>query len=102
MTEAAVVASIERTLKARRAWWFKTHGSGNSRRGIPDLIGCYRGRALALEVKAPGRVSTVSRLQTHELDQARAAGAAAWVVTSADAVTEILDQIDKDVADDQH
>jgi hypothetical protein len=95
--EASVVKSIERVLHRRRAWWFKTHGTGHGRSGIPDLVGAYRGRALALEVKPPGLVGSATRLQRHELDRAARAGAAAHIVTTPAEVDELLDKIDADL-----
>lgn len=97
MAESLLVKAIEKTVHQRGGWIFKTHGTGAGRRGIPDLVGSYRGRALALEVKQPGRVSTTTRLQRHELDRASKAGAAAQVVTTTHEVGRILDEIDKDV-----
>ena len=57
----------------------KTQG-GPGRRGLPDLIGCYRGRALAWEVKVEGGIMTP--LQARELQRWRQAGALAAVVRS--------------------
>src|SRR5690606_8320365 len=72
MTEAAITEAIMKWLRARGAYVIKTYG-GPYRRGLPDLIGVYRGRALALEVKRPGGRPTP--LQEHELGRWAAAGA---------------------------
>lgn len=92
MSESTIVAAICRELAERGAWWVKTHGAGVGRSGIPDLIAVYRGAALCLEAKQPGRYPT--RLQRHELAGARRAGAHAHVVRSRAEVAEILDTID--------
>ena len=97
MAEHAVTTSIGRLLTARGAWWFKTHGAGASRAGIPDILAVYRGRALALEIKAPGRTPT--RLQAHTLARAAAAGATAACITDKKNLTEILDAIDHEMGD---
>lgn len=40
-------------------WWgFKPMMMGYGRKGIPDIIGCYKGRFIAIEVKAEGGVLT--------------------------------------------
>jgi hypothetical protein len=35
-------------------WYFAYTPMGYGVRGIPDIIGCYKGRFFAVEVKAPG------------------------------------------------
>lgn len=60
--------------------------------GTPDLLGSYRGRALALEVKRPG--GTVTQLQLEQLSLWELAGAAAAVVHSVQEVSDILARID--------
>jgi len=91
MTEAAITEAIIRWLRARGAHVIKTYG-GPYRRGLPDLIGVYRGRALALEVKRPGGKPT--RLQQYELERFAAAGAVAGVVTSVEDVKQLLRGVD--------
>jgi hypothetical protein len=92
--EANIVRAIQRLLDQRDAWHFKT--TGVTAAGIPDINGSYRGRALALEVKQPGRKPT--RRQTYQLERARAAGAIAEVVHCAADVARLLDAIDQELA----
>jgi len=92
-TEAAITEAIARFLRARGAHVIKTYG-GPYRRGLPDLIGVYRGRALALEVKRPGGKPTP--LQEHELSKFAAAGALAAVVTSVEDVKRLIGEVDGD------
>jgi len=88
-TEKAIVNSIKRYLdKLPGCYVVKTHGSIYGA-GQPDLLGCYQGRTLALEVKRPGRKPT--KLQQAVLKKWEAAGAIAAVVTSAEDVRELLD-----------
>lgn len=54
----------------------KLHGSRYGA-GQPDVVGCYRGRAFALEVKVAGRTAT--RRQRLALSRWQAAGAIAIV-----------------------
>lgn len=92
-TEAAITEAIIRWLRARGAHVIKTYG-GPYRRGLPDLIGVYRGRALALEVKRPGGKPTP--LQEHELGRWAAAGALVAVVTSVEDVKRLIGEVDGD------
>lgn len=94
MKEAAVVRAVQRVLTQRGAWWINVHRSGAGRNGIPDILACYHGRFLGLEIKSPtGRPSP---LQQHELRQIAAAGGGAHIVRSAQHAAAILDAIDKD------
>lgn len=34
-------------------WWVKIHGGIYQVGGLPDIVGCYRGRFFAFEVKTP-------------------------------------------------
>ena len=87
-TEKAIVNSIKRYLdKLPGCYVVKTHGSIYGA-GQPDLLGCYKGRMFALEVKRPGRRPT--KLQQAVLKKWEAAGAIAAVVTSVEEVKELL------------
>lgn len=90
-TEAAITEAIIRWLRSRGAHVIKTYG-GPYRRGLPDLIGVYRGQALALEVKRPGGKPT--QLQEYELSRWAAAGAVAAVVTSVDEVKQLIEEVE--------
>lgn len=90
MTETAITEAIIRWLRRQGAHVIKTYG-GPYRRGLPDLIGVYRGRALALEVKRPGGKPT--KLQEYELSLWAAAGAVAGVVTSIEDAKRLLEEV---------
>jgi len=90
MKEKAIVNAIRRYLKEIGAKVVKTHGSVHGQGGTPDIIGVYQGRALALEVKCPGKKLTP--LQEHELSDWEAAGAIAARVESAAQVKELLNR----------
>ena len=87
-SEKSIVNSIKRYLdKLPGCYVIKTHGSAYGA-GQPDILGCYQGRTLALEVKRPGRKPT--KLQQAVLKKWEAAGAIAAVVTSVEEVKELL------------
>lgn len=91
--EGRVVRAVTRLLKARGAW--QANVTVANRRGVPDLLVCYRGRFVAIECKAPDR-GVLSALQAYELDSLQRAGALTVVARSADEVARILDIIDQE------
>ena len=62
--------------------------------GTPDVLACYKGRALLIEVKTP--VGRVSAIQAKRLEQWRGAGAWAMVARSVEDVVTALDALDKE------
>ena len=96
--ESKLTGKIAAALHARGAWVLKYHVSPYSRAGVPDLLVCYRGRFLALEVKVPGGHATA--LQLRELARIRAAGGTAEVVTTVGEVLKLCDAIDDGSRDD--
>lgn len=95
--EANIQAAIIRQAKKRGAWILNTHGSQFGRSGVPDLVLCYRGMFVAMEVKQPGKQPRP--LQKHEIKMIRGAGGFAEVVTSVTEAMHILDRVD-DLLDD--
>ena len=80
----------ERALTDKLLLWLRTlpechvrkaHGSGYVS-GLPDLIGCYRGRCLAIEVKRPDQPAKLTANQRIALQRWAAAGALTGVVHS--------------------
>lgn len=72
---------------------YKTKGGATSS-GLPDIMGCYKGRALCLEVKTADHGNTVTEKQEQTLEKWYAAGAIVGVVYSTVAVQEGLAQFD--------
>ena len=95
MLEKNIVAAIMRYLKTVPgcfAW--KEHGSMYGTAGIPDIICCYRGQFVGLEVKRPGKKLTA--LQEKTIAKINAAGGVAAMVTGVDEVRELLVRIGGD------
>lgn len=66
--EAKVKAKIKAYLKTiPLCWWFMPIGGAYSQKGIPDIIGHINGRFFAIEVKAPGKLNSLTELQKNEL-----------------------------------
>jgi len=88
-SEKSIVNSIIRWLNSQpNCYVIKTYGTAYSA-GQPDLIGCYKGRTLALEVKKPG--NTPTKLQLAVLKKWGTAGAITGVVTSVEDVKKLIE-----------
>lgn len=75
----------------------KIHSGAFQGKGTPDVLVCYCGRMVWLEVKTPD--GHVSPLQRHELAEWQRVGAYASVVRSIQQVDELLESIDDDIRD---
>ncbi len=90
--ESAVTKRIRKKLKdkyGKSIWIFKTHGGADQIRGLPDLIGTYRGYSIAMEVKKPG-AGGATELQAFTMQQIRAAGGYATVIHSYEEAEDFL------------
>lgn len=67
---------------------FKVHGSALMMAGLPDLIGVYHGRFIAVEVKMPG--NTTSAIQDRVIDKIRKAGGRVVVAYNVDDALKVL------------
>ena len=90
--EALLGRKIRVALEARGAFVFKVHGSGMMMAGLPDLIVCYRGLYLGLEVKMPG--NKASKVQSRVHEKIQQAGGYAAVVYSVEEAISCLDDLD--------
>lgn len=87
--EARLSRSIMNALRQRGAFVFKIWGNEHMLVGLPDIIGCYRGRFIAVETKMPG--GTTSRRQDYVIGKIRQAGG---TVVVAQNVAEALRTLD--------
>ncbi len=80
-------------IQGKGGWWLNFHGGDLFMpMGIPDIIGCYKGRFVALEVKRPGEQPR--KLQEHTISLLRNAGAAVAVVFSREDVVKFINLLD--------
>ena len=95
--EARLVAKIQKLLEEKGARPFKIVGSeeGFQEAGIPDLLVCYRGAFIGLEVKQPGAENNLRPRQKHVLRQIEDAGGIAEVVSSVEQVRRLLAKVDR-------
>lgn len=94
MRESSLTRSILKALQRRGGFWFKVHGHPGQLRGLPDIIGVYRGRFIGLEVKVPHRKDRVTELQKRVLEEISQAGGMGQVVTSKEEALQVLDRVD--------
>lgn len=64
------------------------------KRGLPDIIGCYRMRFIAFEVKRD-KTKKPSKLQTYRISEITRAGGIARVISTAEEALRLLDRIDE-------
>jgi Holliday junction resolvase len=93
--ESAITADILKALRKAGAWAEKVHGGPMQSRGLPDIVGGYRGRLIGLEVKRPGLDATP--IQQHKLGKIATAGGYADVVHSVEEALKVIEVIDADL-----
>lgn len=86
--ESALTKNILKKLRSKGGFWIKIHGGPFQILGIPDIIGCYRGRFCAFEVKRPGR--DLTRIQAATIQAIKRAGGIALKITSFEEAEAIL------------
>ena len=89
MREKAIENKIKQYLKTvEDLYFFKEHGGLYGTAGVPDIICCYKGRFIDLEVKAPDGKATA--LQDATIRRIIGAGGIARIVRSLEEVKEII------------
>ena len=92
MKESQIQNKIIKYLNGIGAYSIKTIVT--NRNGSPDLICCFKGRYVALEVKA--EKGTVSQLQEHNIKLIKKSGGVAAVVRSVDEVKKIIENFPRE------
>jgi len=95
--EKKVKLKVVAVLKELGAYYFYPVSGGYGASGVPDIVGCYKGRFFAIECKA-GKGKTTA-LQERNIAQIIAQSGMAIVVNedNLEHVNELLRQIEKDV-----
>lgn len=63
-------------------------------KGLPDIIGCYRARYVAFEVKRDA-TKKPTKLQAYRIKEITRAGGVARVISTVEEALRILDRIDE-------
>jgi len=88
--EGRVKAAVKKRLNALGIWHFSPVSNGMGVHGIPDIICCWGGRFMGLEIKAPGKRANTSALQDRQLAAIREAGGVAVVIDDVSQLDEVL------------
>jgi penicillin-binding protein-related factor A (putative recombinase) len=88
--EAKVKKKVVQQLKLLDAYYFYPVTGGYGRSGVPDIVGCYKGKFFAIECKAGNNKPTP--LQALNLEQIMLTGGIALVINeeNVDTVYSIL------------
>lgn len=94
--ESALQAKIQKFIRSKGGWSVKYHGGPHSIAGTPDLLICYRGLFIAIEVKLPGKeYRNPTVLQQEKIKQINAAGGISLVMVSVEQLEQLFDIIDR-------
>lgn len=89
--EGKMKDKVTKLLKKHKVWYFFPQSGPHGRSGIPDIVCCYFGTFIGIEVKANSK-SKVTALQSNCLDQIVFAGGRALVVCNANTL-QMLEHI---------
>jgi len=90
-SEQQIQTKIKTYLEKEGAYVVKVLSA--TKAGVPDLLVCYEGKFIGIEVKRPGTKNNVSKLQKHNLaliEQSEGLSLVAWDV---EMVKEFLQEI---------
>jgi len=93
--EGKVKKKCKEYLKSIGAWYYMPVSNGMGRVGCPDILVCYKGRFLAFETKAPGKIKNVTPNQQRELDDLRRVNALAYVVDDVEQVKAVIETVER-------
>jgi Holliday junction resolvase len=92
--EKTVVKAIATYIRARGGYVVKQHGSQYTEVGVPDLLCCYAGTFMGIEVKRDHPASKASEAQVRHIERITNAGGLAFVARKVEDVKPYLDGID--------
>ncbi len=87
--ESKIQSKILKELKAAGIYAHKNITT--NKKGIPDILVCYRGKYVALEVKRPGGKPT--ELQLWNINEIRKSGGVAEIVYGWEDVVTVLNEV---------
>ena len=94
-SEQTIQSEILKYLKSVGAYTIKV--SAATKAGIPDIICCYKGRFIAIEVKRPEAKTNVSPLQVANITMIINAQGEAIVAWDKEMVKTFINNIDKEI-----
>ena len=91
MREKSIENKIKAYLRSKGAYCVKYHGNQFSQVGVADLLVCYKGRFLAIEIK--NETGKTSPLQDVNIQMVKDAGGISFVARSVEDVRAVIDNI---------
>ena len=91
--ENAVKRRIRKVLKDYKVYCFAAAAGPFSVHGVPDIICCVNGKFVAIEVKAPGKVKSVTKNQRYHLATIKENGGYAIVTDNEQDVIALMEEI---------
>lgn len=88
--EGKVKDAVRKVLRQYGVYHYMPMQNGMGVVGIPDIICCVRGKFLAIETKAPGKLHTVTANQQRQIDLIRESGGVVLVTDNALDVVALL------------
>lgn len=85
--ESEIQSSILKYLRSLKGCWVTKIVTANER-GVPDIICCYKGKFIALEVKA--KSGELTPIQAVQILKIHVAGGRACIVRSVEDVKEVM------------
>lgn len=91
--EYRIAQKMKKLIRSRGGWCVKIHGSPYQDRGTPDILACYKGRFIAIEVKTSRGVPEPEQLAAQK--QILKAGGKSIITHKVEGVKGVLDAIDE-------
>jgi len=88
MKESALQNKVIKYLEDKGAYVVKVIAASKS--GIPDLLVCYRGKFISIELKAPGKLEEVTPLQIYKRNLVIQSGGTAIIADNLETVKGLL------------
>jgi len=91
MTETRLQKKILDFLLSIGAWTVKVQSANKT--GVPDILCCYRGLFIAIELKRPSRKAEGSALQEYQIRKIKEAGGRAFVANNLATVEQFFKEL---------
>lgn len=91
--EYRIVQNIKKLIRSRGGWCVKIHGGPYQDAGTPDILACYKGKFIAIEVKTARGVARPEQKITQQA--IIGSGGYALITHLIGDVADVLDTIDK-------
>ena len=91
MREKTIENQIKKYLNSLGAYYFKHHGNQYSQVGVPDIIACYKGRFIGIEVK--NEKGKTTPLQDINLSMINRCGGIGVIARSVEDVKQVIETI---------